>query len=135
MAPPNVSSTSTLSRRTLLTIISIILAVPLIRFVTHRIPKKPVIIKVTDPLKQDRYLVKDNFILFSKNDQVWAVSRSCTHLGCRLNYKETEDLLECPCHQSRFTTQGGILNGPAKRELQRFSVEKNEDPPYFLVST
>ena len=131
----HVSPGSTLTRRLLLFIGSIALLYPLLRFVNHRVPRKPVIIKVSEPLKENRFLARDTFFLFSRDDKIWAVSRTCTHLGCRLNYKETEDLLECPCHQSRFSINGNVLNGPSKKELKRYKVEVNTDPPYFLVST
>ena len=135
MAARYASPKQTMSRRLLLAIGSLALLIPFLRFVTHRIPRKPIIVKVTDPLKQNGYLAKDTFLIFSREDQLWAVSRSCTHLGCKLHYKETEDLLECPCHQSRFSIQGAVINGPAKKELKRFTVEKSGDPPAFLVST
>ena len=126
---------SIISRRLFLILGSTALLYPLLRFISHRVPRKPVLIKVTDPLKQDRFLIKDTFFLFSQKDQVWAVSRTCTHLGCRLNYKEKENILECPCHQSRFAITGEVLKGPAQRALTQYDVEINADPPYFLVST
>ena len=122
------------TRRLLLIFGSFLLLYPLIRFISHRVPRKPVIIKVTEPLKQNKFLVKDDFCIFSENEQVWAVSRKCTHLGCRLNYKEEEGILECPCHQSRFANTGLVINGPSKTELKTYKVEKNTDPPFFIVS-
>jgi Rieske Fe-S protein len=111
-----------------------VLLYPLLRFINHRIPRKPIVIKVTDPLIQDRFLVKDDFFIFSENKQVWGISRRCTHLGCRLLYKEEDDIIECPCHQSRFTNKGLVLNGPSKKELKKYKIEKNSDPPFFIVS-
>ncbi len=132
--PKKKNSKSVLSRRLILFLGSIFLIYPILRFITHRVPRKPVIIKVSEPLKQDKFLIKDDFCIFSENDQVWAVSRKCTHLGCRLNYKEEEDILECPCHQSRFTISGTVLNGPSNRTLKTYKVEKNMEPPFFIVT-
>lgn len=130
----NVHQTNRFTRRLLFIFGSFLLIYPLIRFISHRVPRKPVIIKVTEPLKQNKFLVKDDFCIFSESEHIWAVSRKCTHLGCRLNYKEEEDILECPCHQSRFATTGTVINGPSKTELKRYKVEKNTDPPFFIVS-
>lgn len=129
-----INSKPTLTRRLVLIGGSILLLYPLLRFITHRVPRKPVIVKVTEPLKQDKFLVKDDFFIFAENERVWAVSRKCTHLGCRLNYKENEDILECPCHQSRFANTGLVINGPSKKQLKTYKVEKNTAPPYFIVS-
>lgn len=48
-----------------------------------------------------------------------AVSSRCTHLGCQLNWNSAERSWDCPCHGSRFTPEGKILQGPAVRELER----------------
>jgi cytochrome b6-f complex iron-sulfur subunit len=124
-----------LTRRLIIIAGSILLVYPFLRFISHRVPRKPVTIKVSEPLKQDHFLAHEDFFIFSEADHVWAVSRTCTHLGCRLQYKEQEDILECPCHQSRFSTSGRVINGPSQTELKRYPVEKITDPPAFIVTT
>ena len=42
----------------------------------------------------------------------------CTHLGCALRWNRVESSWDCPCHGSRFDSQGHILNSPAQRELR-----------------
>ena len=37
----------------------------------------------------------------------------CPHLGCALKYNAAEHSWDCPCHGSRFSTDGTLLNGPA----------------------
>lgn len=41
----------------------------------------------------------------------------CTHLGCALHYNEIDEVYECPCHGSRFTKEGELINGPARKNL------------------
>ena len=122
-----------LTRRLFIALGSLILLFPLARFITHRVPRKPVIINIREPLNTRGFLVKESFIIFSENDRLWAVSRQCTHLGCRINYKEEEQYLECPCHQSRFTTQGDVLRGPAQKQLPVYKVEQSEDKTTLTV--
>ena len=42
-----------------------------------------------------------------------AVSAVCPHLGCIVHFNNAERTWDCPCHGSRFTTRGAILDGPA----------------------
>ncbi len=56
---------------------------------------------------------------------VHAVSPTCTHLGCTVEWNEAETSWDCPCHGSRFDRDGAVLDGPAVRPLDR--VELAED--------
>jgi thiosulfate dehydrogenase [quinone] large subunit len=46
----------------------------------------------------------------------------CPHQGCTVNFVSPSDGFACPCHGSRFDTQGGVLNGPAQRGLTAIPV-------------
>ncbi|MFC7531968.1 FAD-dependent oxidoreductase [Actinoplanes sp. GCM10030250] len=54
--------------------------------------------------------------------QVHAVSARCTHAGCIVDFNEAETAWECPCHGSRFTVDGAVLQGPANSPLAPESV-------------
>ncbi|MEB3367318.1 FAD-dependent oxidoreductase [Saccharopolyspora mangrovi] len=45
------------------------------------------------------------------------VSLRCTHLGCLLRFNGAEATWDCPCHGSRFSVDGAVLEGPAVRPL------------------
>ena len=48
-----------------------------------------------------------------------AVSPTCTHLGCQVNFNAAERSWDCPCHGSRFAPDGRVLQGPAVHRLER----------------
>lgn len=43
----------------------------------------------------------------------------CPHMGCALKQNRQEDTWDCPCHGSRFGSDGRLLEGPAQRGLHR----------------
>jgi glycine/D-amino acid oxidase-like deaminating enzyme/nitrite reductase/ring-hydroxylating ferredoxin subunit len=52
-----------------------------------------------------------------------AVSPTCTHLGCQVNFNAAERTWDCPCHGSRFAPDGTVLQGPAVHRLERKPVD------------
>jgi Rieske Fe-S protein len=48
---------------------------------------------------------------------VHAMSGVCTHLGCIVKFNEAEKTWDCPCHGSRFSLDGSVIDGPATRAL------------------
>ncbi len=43
----------------------------------------------------------------------------CPHLGCALRYNKQEHSWDCPCHGSRFTPEGKLLDAPAVHDLKK----------------
>jgi glycine/D-amino acid oxidase-like deaminating enzyme/nitrite reductase/ring-hydroxylating ferredoxin subunit len=48
---------------------------------------------------------------------VHAISAVCTHMGCLVSFNPAERSWDCPCHGSRFATDGTVLEGPAVDDL------------------
>ena len=57
--------------------------------------------------------------------RVHAVSHKCTHLGCDVEWNAAERSWDCPCHGSRFGTDGSVLNGPATKPLERREIRES----------
>ena len=45
-------------------------------------------------------------------------SAVCPHLKCILEWNNAEKSFDCPCHGSRFSCTGKLLNGPAIADLE-----------------
>lgn len=66
---------------------------------------------------------KPIMIVRGDGDRFAAYSLKCTHLGCTVGWNSAERTFDCPCHRSRFKTDGSVLKGPAKRPLTAYPVE------------
>jgi cytochrome b6-f complex iron-sulfur subunit len=60
-------------------------------------------------------------------DIVYALSTTCTHLGCTPNWLEADKKFKCPCHGSGFKISGINFEGPAPRPLERYAIRRTED--------
>ena len=45
--------------------------------------------------------------------------RRCPHMGCALKWNPQEHTWDCPCHGSRFTEKGKLIDNPATGDLNR----------------
>lgn len=53
-----------------------------------------------------------------------ALSTICTHQGCDAAVNSANQV-ECPCHGSRFDSNGAVVNGPAAQPLAVLSTQYN----------
>jgi glycine/D-amino acid oxidase-like deaminating enzyme/nitrite reductase/ring-hydroxylating ferredoxin subunit len=50
-----------------------------------------------------------------------AFSAVCPHKGCIVSWNSLEKSFDCPCHGSRFTAEGKVVNGPSIADLKETS--------------
>lgn len=61
-----------------------------------------------------------------KDGKVHLVKTTCTHMGCGLEWNDGERSWDCPCHGSRFSYKGEVLNGPAVKPLKNMSQSESD---------
>lgn len=76
------------------------------------------------------------FVFRDTQGYFYAVSATCTHLGCTTNWKaqgipgHEDGVIACPCHGSVFSKTGNVIQGPAPRDLDRFRMHIEDNRLY-----
>ncbi len=94
------------------------------------------------------FLEEKRLYVFKEGKSFYAISGSCTHLGCTVKYTKLNQPKEvelnsqkktinfefhCPCHGSKFYGDGTNYAGPAPRPLRWYKLEQSPDDGQLIV--
>ena len=81
-----------------------------------------------DVFSPQRFLIKAGIkdFLIDAGESAWGLTkglfvkkeRKCRHMGCALTWNEDEKSWDCPCHGSRYTKEGELIDNPAQDMLK-----------------
>jgi Rieske Fe-S protein len=57
------------------------------------------------------------------DDDFRALSATCTHLGCIVEYQKDKQRIWCNCHNGVYDLSGRVVSGPPPRPLAGFKVD------------
>jgi glycine/D-amino acid oxidase-like deaminating enzyme/nitrite reductase/ring-hydroxylating ferredoxin subunit len=61
-----------------------------------------------------------------EESRLYVFSAVCPHLGCYVRWNSDEKSFDCPCHGSRFSCKGKVINGPAISDLNPLEVKSTD---------
>jgi Rieske Fe-S protein len=57
------------------------------------------------------------FLVWNGEHDIRAMSATCTHLGCQVQWIAKEKKFKCPCHGGVYGPDGSVIAGPPPRPL------------------
>jgi cytochrome b6-f complex iron-sulfur subunit len=70
---------------------------------------------------------KPVILIKTEDNQLKALSASCTHLDCIVQYKNDTKQIWCACHNGVYDLNGRNVSGPPPRPLEEYDVKVIKD--------
>lgn len=55
------------------------------------------------------------------------IDPTCKHMGCQLTFNQAEKSWDCPCHGSRYTYNGEVIEAPAVKPLEKVELQNKQE--------
>lgn len=85
-----------------------------------------------DSAKLFRFGTRPGLLIKSTAGEYRALSATCTHLGCTVQYRPDLREIWCACHNGLYDLNGRNISGPPPRPLEQFDVQVRGDDIYVL---
>lgn len=73
-------------------------------------------------------------VLRNTDGDLIALDRTCPHQSCAVSLDDDGKQLICPCHDSQFTLEGELVEGPAQKGLTNYEVKTEDNEVLVKVS-
>lgn len=74
------------------------------------------------------------WVIRNSSEELIALSATCTHLRCILQWDKDSGRLVCPCHAGAFDLNGNVVAGPPPRPLESLRVDTRGGIVYVNLS-
>lgn len=74
-----------------------------------------------------RFGSRPGLLLLTKDGEYRAMSATCTHLSCTVQYRTDLHQVWCACHNGLYDLAGRNVSGPPPRPLESFQVHQRGD--------
>ena len=74
-----------------------------------------------------RFGNRPGLLVLTKEGEYHAMSATCTHLDCTVQYRNDTSQVWCACHNGFYDLNGRNVAGPPPRPLQEFDVHVRGD--------
>lgn len=105
---------------------------PIVRYLVPPVTSEPSLSELELPFKASELLAnsarivpfggKPVLVFRTSGGEVKALTATCTHLACTVQYRPERSDIWCACHNGAYNTQGVNVSGPPPRPLTALNV-------------
>ncbi|HEY2931374.1 MAG TPA: ubiquinol-cytochrome c reductase iron-sulfur subunit [Acidobacteriota bacterium] len=91
-----------------------------------QIPDNAPQVKMVEILRSDGWnqqRIQRKVFVVKSGGKVRVFSPVCTHLGCQVDWDESDKKFNCPCHGGQYNLNGDVVAGPPPRPLEEIPAE------------
>lgn len=70
-----------------------------------------------------RFGERPGLLIRTRDGEYHAMSATCTHLSCTVQYRDDLNEVWCACHNGMYDLNGRNISGPPPRPLENFEVQ------------
>lgn len=74
-----------------------------------------------------RFGNRPGLLIHTASGEYRAMSATCTHLSCTVQYRDDLHEVWCACHNGKYNLDGRNVSGPPPRPLEAFDVQVRGD--------
>ncbi len=74
------------------------------------------------PFKIIQFGRKPVIVFKDRLKEIHALSATCTHLACIVQFQDVDNIVWCACHNAKFDLSGKVISGPPPAPLEEFDV-------------
>jgi cytochrome b6-f complex iron-sulfur subunit len=87
------------------------------------------------PINSVTYIAEQEVYIVHIPEGFYAVSAICTHLGCITQWAPEANMIACPCHGSKFQSDGTKIEGPAPAPLLHWAITLTQSGDLLVNKT
>ncbi len=81
-----------------------------------------------------RFGSKPALLIRTADGEYRAMSATCTHLSCTVQYRKDVQQIWCACHNGMYDLNGRNVSGPPPRPLEKYQVHVQGDEIHVIRS-
>jgi len=75
--------------------------------------------------------VQSRAFVINNGRELFALSPTCSHLGCLVNWNRPKNRFLCPCHGGQYDMNGQVIQGPPPAPLSRLPMRIEDGKAYI----